>query len=454
MPRIEFVLAFCLCTCGIASADDWLAGSARANITPERPIQMAGYGSRNLPADGKLTDLWAKALVLEDGSGHRGMLITLDLVGIHRDTATRICDRLRQERSLQRDQIVINCSHTHSGPVVGQNLAPLHYLLVSPPQQKLLDDYESALVKKVVAVAGQAIDDLEPCTVTRGNGSCSFAVNRRENPAATVNERREWGTLVGPYDHDVPVLVVRAKDRIAKTILFGYACHATVLNGRQWSGDYPGYAQIALEERYPYANAMFWAGCGADQNPLPRREVQLAKSYGDRLASAVREVIEGTMTPVAATLQTRMEQVDLPLADVPPIQEVSATAARSEQKYEKARAEYLLARVDDSNRLPESYRYPIATWRLGTDLRFVFLGGEVVVDYALAIKDSSRGGGSVWVAGYSNDVMAYIPSRRVLREGGYEGGGSNVYYGLPGTWSPLIEKQILSQVELQAGHRE
>ena len=95
--------------------------------------------------------------------------------------------------------------------------------------------------------------------------------------------------------------------------------------------------------------------------------------------------------------------------------------------------------------IPSTYPYPIAVWKLGRDIDFVHLGGEVVVDYALRLKNELNGT-RTWVAGYANDVMAYIPSRRVLAEGGYEGGGSNVYYGLPGLWHPASEAKIISVV--------
>ncbi len=450
---ISLLVTPCWLTCGSVHANSWQAGSARVKITPDSPIQMAGYGARNLPAEGKLTELWAKVLVLDDAQGQRGVLLTLDLVGIHRQTTGRICQRLGKEYALARDQIAINCSHTHTGPAVGQNLAPLHYLLLSEPQQASLDDYEQQLIDKLVSLVGTGIADVEPCTLTWGSGLCSVAVNRRNNPSAEVPKRRAEGTLVGPYDHDVPVLAVRDATSQLKAVVFGYACHATVLSSRVWSGDYPGFAQLEIERRYPGTNAMFWAGCGADQNPLPRREVQLAQDYGTRLGTAVAEIIAGTMRRVDPTLETRFHEIELPLVDLPSVEQLTATL-QSDQKYERARAEYLLDRLGDDQQLSASYRYPVATWRIEKDVRFVLLGGEVVVDYALRIKAFAKGTADdrsqmIWVAGYSNDVMAYIPSRRVLREGGYEGGGSNVYYGLPGLWSPEIENLIVHQVRSQ-----
>ncbi|QDV67318.1 Neutral/alkaline non-lysosomal ceramidase [Rosistilla carotiformis] len=437
-----------------ASAQPWQAGSARISITPDEPIWMAGYGGRDHPAEGKLTDLWAKSLVLQDAAGHTAVLITLDLVGIHRDTATKICDQIGKKHNLSRDQIAINCSHTHTGPAVGANLGPLHYVQVPEEQKQQLDDYEQQLIEKIVSIVDSSFESLQPSWLTWGNGRCSVAVNRRDNVQNDVPALRVQGKLNGPSDHDVPVLLVRDADQKLRTVVFGYACHATVLGIYQWSGDYPGYAQIEVEERYPEAIAMFWAGCGADQNPLPRRTIELAQQYGKRLGTAVAEVIEGFVHPVASSLQTSYTELDLPLVDVPTVEEVIQTRETTTNKFERGRAEYILGRLGDAKTLDETYPYPVASWKIGDDIRMVFLGGEVVVDYALRLKSTAAGtpedsASMIWVAGYSNDVMAYIPSRRVLNEGGYEGGGSNVYYGIPGLWSEKIENMIAGEVAKQ-----
>ncbi|MEZ6091726.1 MAG: neutral/alkaline non-lysosomal ceramidase N-terminal domain-containing protein [Pirellulaceae bacterium] len=435
----------------VAHGQTWQAASARVEITPKDFIWMAGYGGRNEPAQGKLTPIWAKALALRDANQKTAVLITLDLVGIHRDTSEKICSQIREKHGLERDQIAINCSHTHTGPVVGQNLAGLHYYLLPPEQQQAIDAYETSLVKDIVAIVDSAITNLQPSHLTWGNGHCTVAVNRRENVQSDVPELRNQGLLKGPSDHDVPVLLVRDATQNLTTIVFGYACHATTLSINEWSGDYPGFAQMELEQRYPNANAMFWAGCGADQNPLPRRTVELAESYGERLAGAVTEVVEGFVRPVAPKLTTHFAEIDLPLVDVPSLEAMQDLRGSTSNKYEQGRIDYLLSRLGDDKQIQTTYPYAVQAWGLGDDIRFVFLGGEVVVDYALRLKATATEApddqpSMIWVAGYSNDVMAYIPSRRVLNEGGYEGGGSNVYYGLPGLWSETIENTIANKV--------
>jgi hypothetical protein len=153
------------------------------------------------------------------------------------------------------------------------------------------------------------------------------------------------------------------------------------------------------------------------------------------------------MTPLTGTLAASYQEIDLPLGTLPTRDDL-ARDTQSKDKYIAARATTLLEDVDAGQALPASYPYPVSIWKLGSDVQWVFLGGEVVVDYAVRIK-SELTGSKTWVAGYSHDVMAYIPSRRVLMEGGYEGGGAMVYYGLPCPWAPEVEERIVAEVRRQ-----
>ena len=426
----------------------WRAGAARTKITPDRMIWMSGYGNRNQPAQSKLTDLWAKALALQDPSGHQALVITLDLVGIDRDLSGIICKQIGDKLGLQRDQIALCCSHTHTGPALPNNLRALHYMQVDKTQQQLLDAYATKLVQRVVSTAQAAVAALEPSQLSWGSGRATFAVNRRENSESGVPAQRLQGALKGPFDHDVPVLAIRSVKGTLKSVLFGYACHATVLSFYEWSGDYPGFAQIELEQNHPGCVALFWAGCGADQNPLPRRTVALARHYGRRLADAVDTVLlTSQMQPVTGKLQTSYREIDLALAQLPS-RKMLEMETMSSNRFVAARARMLLAKMEKGQELPKTYPYPIGVWKLGQDVQFIALGGEVVVDFAIRLK-AELSGVRTWVAGYANDVMAYIPSRRVLREGGYEGASAMVYYGLPGVWSEEVEKRIVDEVQHQ-----
>jgi len=431
----------------------WRVGAAVEVITPPQPMPMAGYASRGARhAEGTLTELYAKALALEDGRGERAVLVTLDLVGIERELSRAICARLESRHGLKRRQILLSASHTHTGPVVAKNLRPMHFELFDAADRQLVNDYAALLEERVDMAVGRALEALAPAEVVWGSGTAGFAVNRRNNPEAEVHQRRSAGTLAGPSDHAVPVLAVRRDGRLVAAA-FGYACHCTVLGTMEWSGDYAGFAMQTVEAAHPGATALFWAGCGGDQNPLPRRTVELARQYGDELAASVNAVLAGELRPVADRLQTSYREIPLAFGELP-TREALVQQSESKNLYEASRARQLLARLAAGEPLPATYPYPLTLWRLGDEVRWHALGGEVVVDYALRLKaetgDAALGNRNVWVAAYSQDVMAYIPSRRVLLEGGYEGVGAMVYYGQPTAWSEQVEEQIVEAAHEQA----
>jgi neutral ceramidase len=429
----------------VAAADDWRCGVAKANITPQRPMWMSGYAGRDKPAQGKLTDLWAKALVFEDSKGHRAALVTLDLIGIDRDFSLAICKSLKEDYGLERSQIALCSSHTHTGPIIGRNLNAMYFLDDASRDQVI--DYSATVHRQIVTIVGEALKNMAAARISWANGHSTFAVNRRNNAEANVPDLRARGQLKGPVDYDVPVLAVRhaggdAADKLM-AIVFGYACHATVLSFFEWSGDYPGFAQIELERAHPEALALFFAGCGADQNPLPRRDVKLAEAYGRSLAASVDAVLASSMNPVEGEFSAAYAEVPLAF-DKLPTREQLEKDSQATDKYVAKRATLLLEQINAGRELPQTYPYPVQLWRLGSGLQWVTLGGEVVVGYSLRIK-RELGRERTWVAGYANDVMAYIPTAEI-RGKGYEGGGAMVYYGLPAIWGLEVEETVVRAV--------
>jgi hypothetical protein len=251
--------------------------------------------------------------------------------------------------------------------------------------------------------------------------------------------------LQGPVDHTVPVLTVTRPNGQLAVILFGYACHPTTLSFLTWNGDYPGFAQVELERNHPGALAMFVNTCGGDQNPLPRRSVDLCRKYGSQLAAAVEEVLAGPpLRPVGGGLRTSFKLIDLPYLSVVSREEL--TALQQDSNAIRARwARRMLAKLAAGETFSPSYPYPLHAWKLGPDLLMIGMGAETVVDYALRFKREF--GASTWVCGYADDMIAYIPSRRVWEEGGYEGGSSLYEYGRPAfRWSGEVEPRIATAV--------
>ncbi len=452
MRRCILLIAF-LATClfggspRIAIAAGWQAGVAKINISPELPIWLSGYGSRNRPAATKHDDLWAKALVIEDADGHRAALVTMDLVGIPREISQSVCKQVDEKYKLPRASIALCASHTHSGPVVRGNLMAMYSL--DEDQSRRIKEYKATLTDKLVTVVGEAIKTIKPAKLSWGIGEADFAVNRRNNkPESKVPELIKTNKLVGPVDHELPVLAVYGADDKLRAVVGGYACHATVLGLYFVSADWPGAGQNELEKRHPGAIAMFVAGCGGDQNPLPRGSLVFVAKYGTEFADGVDASLKSSLKSLAPSLKTAYEEIDLPFDKIPTREELEATT--KEPRPKGPWAKYMLTQWDRDGKLPATYPYPVQAWRLGDDLTWILLGGEVVVDYSLRLK-SELGLKKTWISSYSNDVMAYIPSVRVLREGKYEGGEARFPYGLPAPWDTPVEDDIVKEVHKLAG---
>ncbi|MCX6217858.1 neutral/alkaline non-lysosomal ceramidase N-terminal domain-containing protein [Spirosoma sp.] len=420
-----------------ASAQGWKAGTARVIITPKEPLWQAGYASRTHAADGKLHDLWAKALALEDSTGKRAVLVTTDMLGFPKAMSDRIRARLNSQFGLSKAQVILNSSHTHSGPVLDNALQDIYPL--DTKEQEKIDRYSRWLETQIVTLASQALQKLAPATLFSQNGVTRFQVNRRANKENALPEQTE---LKGPNDYAVPVIrIIDARGKL-KAIVFGYACHPTVLDLYQWSGDYAGFAQLELEKAHPGATALFFQGAAGDQNPLPRRTIPLARQYGRELAAAVDRVLDEPMRNLSPQLRTAYSEIELPLSAPPSEAELIKTSQDGEG-YMKRWATRLLAETKQGKPFITSYLYPLQIWQLGSQPILSF-GGELVVQYALDCK--KRFGQGIFVMGYANDVMGYIPSVTILREGGYEGASSQMVYGLPSIWAAevptLIDREI------------
>ena len=422
--------------CGQTKSPSWKAGVSRVVITPKYPMWMAGFAVRDHESEGTLHDLWAKALAIEDAAGNRAVLVTTDLLGFPKSLSDRIRARIEAKHKLTKAQLLLNSSHTHSAPVLEGALLDIYPM--GQKEMKRVSDYTVELEEKIVKLVGDALQTMKPAALSSANGVARFQVNRRNNEASTLTSRTD---LNGPNDYAVPVIKVQDESGKLIAIAFGYACHNTVLRDYKWSGDYAGFAQIEVEKMHPGVTAMFFQGAGADQNPLPRTSVPLAQQYGRTLAAAVDRVLQEDMRPIGPALSTRYKEVDLAFSRQPSKDEF-AKMARELTGYQQRWAKRM-AETAEREKIPSSYPFPLQVWKLG-DQAIFSLGGELVVDYAIELKRIF--GQDAFVMGYSNDVMAYIPTATILREGGYEGESSQMVYGLPATWAPEIETIILYEM--------
>ncbi|MGN6134225.1 MAG: neutral/alkaline non-lysosomal ceramidase N-terminal domain-containing protein [Aureliella sp.] len=423
----------------------WRAGVATVDVTPSESMWMAGFASRKAPSAGVTSRLFVKVLALEDANKHRAVMVTSDLIGIPQALREQVAAACASQHHLDPNGLLMNCSHTHSGPVVRDKIEMSVMYPLEPEQRQRVESYFIDLREKIVKAIGQAIETLEPAQLSYSHARCGFAMNRRL-PTATGLQNSPYPN--GPVDHDVPVLRVESSDGKLRAIAFGYACHNTTLSASFFDADYAGYAQSEIEKEHPGTVALFVMGCGGDQNPYPRGKLELAQTHGKSLATSVEAALLPAPKPVSGSLRFAYREVELPFA--PLTRDEILLRQQSTDAYERRRGEALLEEWDKHGRVRESYPYPIQVLQLGDGLTLVALGGEVVVDYALRLK-RELSDTSVWLAGYSNDVMAYIPSDRVLSEGGYEGGGAMRYSNLPNPWRPGVEERIIAAVHEMVG---
>lgn len=460
---LNLVVAFVLTwSASLAGAQEFSVGTGRVKITPDKPIRMSGYAARNKPSVGVLQDLWAKCLVIRDGEGHRIAILTTDLIGYDAEFSKELFTRAAERFGLKREEILLTCSHTHSGPVVGKNLLTMYQF--APEELHTVQEYTAQLLDKLVAVIGEALHDLQPAHISVGHGKAGFAVNRREkrgeNVVLGVNPE-------GPVDHDVPVVKITSPQGAVRAVLFGYACHNTTIGGTTGDdfykihGDYAGVAQAKLEEAHPGTTAMFMILCGGDQNPNPRGALDYVNQHGEALAAAVRGVLAGPMKELHGPLAVAVDSVELefrPHAREQFAQELERAVA-AKDVYRQRRAQRMLE-LYDAGRPLRTVAVPIQAVRFDKDLTLVAIGGEVCVEYSLRLKREFSQE-DVIVIGYANDVMCYIPSKNVLLGGGYESEYSMIYYGCPGPFAENVEEtlvaavhRLLARVGLQPADRQ
>lgn len=417
-----------------AHGGEFKVGLARTTITPTSPLWLSGYGHRTAPAEGKVHDLWAKAVAFESSDSTRLVLVTLDLGSVNPQMTEAIAAEATRRFQLPRSNLILNCSHTHCAPEIAEERLVFHDL--PDEEEAKIAQYIEELNGRLVDLVGEALANLQPAKISVSRSSAGFAFNRR-HPSGVDPQ--------GVVDRDVPVMKIADEAGALRAVLFGYACHNTTLNFQLYCGDYAGFAQEEIEAKHPGVQAMFVMGCGGDQNPQPRHGrmgLEHAKRHGRELADAVEAALDGAQQPVRGPLRVAFDVVELELELPASVNQLSADASKGRGDVGGRKAQYLLGLIERGEAIPTIERCPLHVARFGDDLLMIFLSGETVVDYSLRCK-TEFAGPFVWAAGYCDDVFAYLPSRRVLLEGGYEGGGGIVHQLTPAPFTPNVEKQVM-----------
>ena len=419
-------------------------GVAEVDITPDYPIRLSGYGSRRTESDGIIQQIWAKALAIGSDADDPVVLVTVENCGLPDELTEEVSDRIKEKTGISRAHFAACFTHTHSAPCL-TNAAPFLFSSDIPPdQQKTIDRYTAQFKDWMEAVALEALANREPSRLRWSIGELSFAKNRR--------------TEGGPVDHSLPCMQITREDGTLRAIWASYACHCTTLAGtdNHICGDWAGFAQDTLQEALPGVTALISIGCGADANPESRMmpmpdekeevfstRLAYAKAHGEALSEEVQRLLKSDAKPLTSVPTGVFERVNLPFDTPPTREEWEARVAGG--GHDAYHAQKHLERLQEGHPPQTELSYPVQAWKFGEELAIVFLASEVVVDYSLRLK-SELDADRLWVGAYSNAFPCYIPSERVLAEGGYEGGGAMLYFGPPTRFAPGVEQLVIDTV--------
>jgi hypothetical protein len=417
-------------------APGFSAGAARLNINPDQAVWLGGYGGRVSPHAGITNDLFVRALALKDPAGEISLVVAMDQLGPNRASIEKMAAELQEKFGLRRERIVLASSHTHSAPVCDRALE-LAYRMSDELWSRALA-YGDFLRSRVVEAAQRALAELAPVELHFGQNVAGFGVNRRRT-------QPRFRACPAPVDHDVPVLRLIDGAGKVKAIVFGYACHNTTLPFQDICGDYSGFACEQLEKTYPEATCLFVAGCAADINPLPRHRVELARKYGEILAASVEQVVGNSELP-ELTRPIAAHRVETELALQPLLPEDLKIDPASEDWMQARWSRKWEERLRRGEAPPVQIPYPVQVWNFGEKLCWIQLTAEVCVDYSLRLK-KAYGLESTWVSAYTNELVGYVPSERILQEGGYEGGESRIVFDLPAPFAPGVEQRVCDAVD-------
>jgi hypothetical protein len=411
-----------------------LLGVDRADITPGRPVPLAGFAARAGlgPATGTAAPLRLRTLAFgSDGGGsgggargERAVLVSADLLWWGFDTAERVQAELARRYGLPASAVLLHATHTHSAPQVSRRFVPS------------LGAVDDAYVDQVCEAAadgvGRALAALRPVTIDRFADRAAIGHDRRAARSPSTVPRSS-------VDPAVTVLRLTGPDGVA-ALLVHHACHPVVHRDNRVTPDFAGVAMDVLERRYPGAVAVYAQGCCGDVDPLPSWSGgDVADGVGaaaGELADAVTRALGGTRIAVGpALLRTERTTVDLPLRGAPAAAELHELTGDDGLRGEWARL--LLA---DPERTRPAAPVVLSSLRLAADLQLLGASGEPVSAYGRRVAVLS--GGTTLPLGYTNGMTGYLVTARQLAQGGYEADEAPYYFGLPGPFAPAAEEVL------------
>lgn len=414
------------------------AGFARVCVTPAVGAQMEGFQSHQ-GAESIHDDLFVRVLALES-EGREVVIVGCDLLFFEREQVDRFHEALGEAAGLAPAQVLINTSHTHAGPRL------THWAYSAGPDADYVTRVETAIVEAVLAARARRV----PVTLEAGVTRTSLPVNRRLPDAAG---RAQWAPYPeGAICDALPFCLFRGLDGRLVSLVFSVSCHPSMIGTHDITAEYPGAAMRLLNDRLETEGAMFLQGAGGDAKPRQvagpdawrRATWEQMEQAGAEVAEAVRAALPAAQ-PYAPDLAAALVETLWPLAPRPTCAELQALATDPETPPDRrAWADEMLSRLELPAGLPGEVPVRLHAVRLARGVRLLGVEGELVADLGNHLI-AQFPGGVTFPLGYTDGTQAYLPSSRMLPEGGYEV-DSYWEYHQPAPFAPGMEEVLSTAV--------
>lgn len=420
-------------------------GTVKIDVTPPVGCYLQGHLARNKPSLKVHDPLFLKILTIFDGS-KRAAVITSDLLGFSEEFVSDFEKKLEKER-LEIDFYILSASHTHTGPFMF-----MKNLWVKDEAWKVLPDYLSLLQKKIIGGIKEAVLKEEFVEEVKfGKSKLDIGIiNRRR--------KREDGLVEmapnpeGICDYELSVISF-LKDKKVCAIFFNYSCHPTTLSTDIYeiSADYPGVAQKVVEDFYGCISFFTNGACGdvrpaiIENGKFKGGTFEDIERMGRILGCEVIKIVESSKKIEVEKIDYRKEKINLPFDENYLFKNIDElkTKYKNFKTYSPERfnfwKQYWIENLKNKIEVPNFLPFEISILKIG-DIKIIGLNGEIVAEYAIKIKEKIE---NAIIVGYSGVDIGYIPTKKIIEEGGYEG-EVFLLYGYPAPFSKEIEDIILN----------
>lgn len=443
---------------GLRSAE---AGWAQVEITPPLGIGLGGRGGPDTLAKTLLDPLWAQVLYLKDTNGTGMVVVSFDLIGMSHELSDRIRTAIVRELGVEYNLVVINWSHTHSGPYMIRDL-----MAGVGPAPQIEINYFKSLTDKTISAVRAAKKTLTPVKVEVFEGASQVAINRRGK-----NKEGKRGIIPdpnGPIAERVWILKLSPLNNQPPAILFSYACHPVIVYGYNFaavSADFPGVTRAALREKLgEKVHTQFIQGLAGDVRPRITADIEHnrfrsstpedLKQAGQELAGDVLAALHSGGKLLELDIAGTMDRPFLPRGNPPSREFYETMAKNAKNNFQKSVAQYWLEHYHTGEGFARGDAVPFGLIRLAGNQWICYSGGEPCVEWGPKI--------SRWLAprnivmwGYSQEAVSYIPTEEMLPEGGYEVNDSNhARASTPSAFGPGINEAVRKSLLRQAAFIE